>query len=104
MSGRLDSNQRPPEPHSGGSGRKHRKNKPFHGLQFPHFPHFTPRAPQNPQIPGIPGSFLQFPAITGELAIYKERYLAERFGTPDTGAQTQLGVSDRRAQGMRSGW
>ena len=69
-----------PEPHSGGSGRKHRKDKPFHGLQFPHFPHFTLPIPQ---IPRIPVSFLQFPAITGELAIYKERYLAERFGTPD---------------------
>jgi len=59
MSGRLDSNQRPPEPHSRGSRWENRKSKPFRGLQISHFPYFTQRTPQNPR---IPGSFLQFPA------------------------------------------
>src|SRR5262245_38777169 len=46
MSGRLDSNQRPPEPHSGGSRPESRKGKPFHGLQISHFPYFfTQRSP-----------------------------------------------------------
>jgi hypothetical protein len=59
MSGRLDSNQRPPEPHSGSSRLEDRKSKPIHCLQISHFPHSTQRNPQNPL---IPGSFLQFPA------------------------------------------
>src|SRR5262245_15646795 len=45
MSGRLDSNQRPPEPHSGGGRPKNRKGKPFHSLQISHFPYFTHRTP-----------------------------------------------------------
>jgi hypothetical protein len=47
ISGRLDSNQRPPEPHSRGSESENRKSKPFDGLQILHFPHFTHATPQN---------------------------------------------------------
>jgi len=59
LSGRLDSNQRPPEPHFGGAESKTRKDKPFHGLRIARFPHFTRRIPYLPQ---IAPSFLQFPA------------------------------------------
>src|SRR5262249_38890038 len=48
VSGRLDSNQRPPEPHSESSQAENRKSKPNHGLQFSHFQHFTQRNRQNP--------------------------------------------------------
>src|SRR5262249_9731702 len=58
MSGRLDSNQRPPEPHSGGRGRESRKDRPFLNLQIPYFPYFTRRTPHFPQ---NPPSFLPFP-------------------------------------------
>ena len=47
-----------PEPHSGGAGRKSRKNRLFLSLRIPYFPHFTrwpPHFPQNPL------SFLPFP-------------------------------------------
>jgi hypothetical protein len=37
MSGRLDSNQRPPEPHLRGS----EEEKPRNTLRFPHFRHST---------------------------------------------------------------
>src|SRR5262249_19188102 len=43
VSGRLDSNQRPPEPpHSGGSGQESRKDKPFLSLRIPYFPWRSP--------------------------------------------------------------
>ena len=58
MSGRLDSNQRPPEPHSGGTGHESRKNRLFLSLRIPYFPHFTRRTPHFPQ---NPLSFLPFP-------------------------------------------
>jgi len=58
MSGRLDSNQRPPEPHSGGTGRESRKDRPFLNLRIPYFPHFTLR---NPHFPQNLLSFLPFP-------------------------------------------
>jgi hypothetical protein len=45
MSGREDSNLRPPEPHSGVSRSEIRKSKPLHGLQISHFPYFTQRNP-----------------------------------------------------------
>ena len=59
MSGRLDSNQRPPEPHSDGPGRENRKNRRFLNLRIPYFPYFTLR---NPHFPQIPPSFLPFPS------------------------------------------
>src|SRR5262249_36011535 len=59
MSGRLDSNQRPPEPHSGGARPTRRKSWLFPGLRITHSPHSTRRAPPIPQ---ITLSFLQFPA------------------------------------------
>src|SRR5262245_2377241 len=58
MSGRLDSNQRPPEPHSGGPGRESRKDRPFLNLRIPYFPYCTH---SNPHFPQIPLSFLPFP-------------------------------------------
>jgi hypothetical protein len=60
MSGRLDSNQRPPEPHSEVSRPENRKSKPLHGLQISHFPYSTLR---NSYSPRNPPSFLQFPAL-----------------------------------------
>jgi hypothetical protein len=58
MSVRLDSNQRPLEPHSGGIGSENRKNRRFLNLQIPCFPYFTLR---NPHFPQNLLSFLPFP-------------------------------------------
>ena len=60
MSGRLDSNQRPPEPHSGGPGRENRKNRRVLNLQIPYFPYYTLR---NAQFPQNLLSFLPFPTL-----------------------------------------
>src|SRR5262249_199744 len=102
MSGRLDSNQRPPEPHSGGTGRESRKNRLFLNLQIPYFPHFTPRLPDFPQ---NPLSFLPFP--TGGIwpvapgLVAKRAASPGRFDTPgdvadasNTRTRTCAGVAD----------
>jgi hypothetical protein len=59
MSGRLDSNQRPPEPHSGGRRRCRRKNKPVLTLWCPCFLYFRDRVPQ---IPAFTRDLLHTPA------------------------------------------
>src|SRR5262249_34348558 len=66
LPGRLDSNQRPPEPHSGGRGRENRKNRRFLNLQIPHFPYST-RVP--PHFPQNLGSFLPFPTFSATNSI-----------------------------------